>query len=347
MPDPVFSIVIPTYNGLRWLRRTLPRLLAYAPEDSEVIVVDDASTDGTMLWLRNFGRRVRVVRRQQNGGFCAAINEGILAARGTVVETLNNDVFVTPGWWRPALEQFEDTAVAAVAPLVLQFGTQTTVDSAGDGWHLCGRAFSHGNRRSLQPKLLRPREVFGVSASAGFFRRSAVLKVGLFPTEFGAYYDDIDLAFRLRHMGYKLLYCPQSVVRHAIHGSYGAARSAERVRQLARNEELVFWRCTPRAALPLAIAQHIVYVLAHAALLWIERRQGWAYLWGRLEALCHWNNIARARRSLPRRVTVRELSERYGVDTCWSGLVATVLGALRRRCKAERSITESPTRRAA
>ncbi len=330
MSRPRLSIVIPTYNGLYWLKQSLPLVLAYAPPQTEIIVVDDASSDGTTEWLRRF-ERVRVVRRRRNGGFCAAVNDGIVAARGEVVETLNNDAFVTPGWAEKPLKLFDDPSVAAVAPLVLNLYKPDQIDSAGDGWHLCGRAYGHGNRCRLQPRSRQSGEVFGVSASAGFFRRKVLLSVGLFPVEFGAYYDDIDLAFRIRYAGYRALYCAESRVYHAVHASYGSQRDPARVRQLARNEELVFWRNTPRAALPLALPMHLAYVLLHAALMWLDGRPGMAYLLGRLDAWGARRELARIRSALPRRLTVHRLAARHRVETSARELAAIVLRAARRR----------------
>ncbi len=348
MAGPALSIVIPTYNGLQWLQRSLPRVLAYAPAEAEVIVVDDASTDGTISWLARW-KRVRVIRRRCNGGFCAAVNDGIRAARGEIVQTLNNDVLVTPGWTRQPMKLLRDPSVAAVAPLVLDLNQPDRIDSAGDGWHLCGRAYSRGNRQLVGTVWLAgTEEVFGASASAAFYRRSVLEEVGSFPAEFGAYYDDIDLAFRIRHAGYRALFCSSSVVYHAVHGSYGGRLDPERVRRLARNEEFVFWRCTPRGVLPLALPMHVVYVLLHAGLLWFEGRPAGAYLKGRLlDAWAVRRELWQAREGLPRRMTVASLRRRYQVETSWGSLFRVVYEAARRRLEGASRDTPQPTRRAA
>ncbi len=324
------SVVIPTFNGLAWLRRCLPRVLRYAPSGTEVIVVDDGSDDGTARWIRSSGHAVRYIRRRTNGGFCAAVNDGILAARAPLVETLNNDALVTPGWADRPLELLSDPDVGAVAPLVLQLDRLGIVDSAGDGWHICGRAYSRFNNEPSMGDVLSGAEVFGVSACAAFYRREALLRAGLFPLRFGAYYDDVDLSFRMRYLGYRLLYCPQSVVLHAVHASYGAL-TGSRLRRLARNEEWTFWRNTPRSLLPLALPMHVAYVFFHALSMAARPRQAWAYLIGRLEALKEWGEVAEARARLPVRVPRAELAGRLKVDCSVLSFLEHVVRAAWRR----------------
>lgn len=335
------SVVIPTFNGLHWLRRSLPRVLVYAPRGTEVIIVDDGSDDGTEQWIRQSGWPVRYIRRSSNGGFCAAINDGILAARAPVVETLNNDALVTPGWTIEPLGLFRDRSVGAVAPLVLQMARLSRVDSAGDGWHLCGRAFSRFNRCETGDGVLEPAEVFGVSACAGFFRREAVLKAGLFPTSYVAYYDDVDLSFRLRYAGYRCLYCPGSVVVHAVHGSYGQI-TASTLRRMARNEELTFWSNTPRSVLPLAIPLHVLYVLLQS-LTHIRRPDRFVAYWsGRLDVLRWREEVKERRAQLPRSLSVHDLAERLKVDASVRSFLKHLVAAAARRLPTRAREGETP-----
>lgn len=327
------SVVIPSFNGLHWLQRCIPRVLAYAPEGTEVIVVDDGSDDGTDRWLRNSGYPVRYIRRRQNGGFCAAVNDGLLAARAPVVETLNNDALVTPGWALVPLQLFQDPSIGAVAPLVLDLSRLSRIDSAGDAWHLCGRAYSRYNGMEVGDVVLRTEEVFGVSASAGFFRREAVRKAGFFPLEYGAYYDDVDLSFRLRYNGYRCVFCPESIVLHAVHGSYGGITPAS-LRRLARNEELTFWRNTPRAALPLAIPLHAVYAVVQGLKHVSRPRLVLASLTGRLDALLMWGEIQKRRSHISPRITVGDFRQSFLVDTSVRSFLRYLSGALRRRVRA-------------
>src|SRR6516164_1951216 len=119
MPFPTLSIVIPTYNGLTHLKRLLPSVSRYTPRATQVIVVDDASTDGTSAWLRRWFPWVELIALPWNRGFCHAVNAGAARARGEIVELLNNDTEVCRNWAEAALKHFVDPTVGSVAPLVL------------------------------------------------------------------------------------------------------------------------------------------------------------------------------------------------------------------------------------
>ena len=164
-------MVIPTYNGRALLERCLESIARHRPSDPalsiEVIVADDASTDGTAQWLAHAHPDVQVVALERNGGFCAAANAGIAAARGRFIQLLNNDTEVTEGWIEAGLEPFSDPTVGSVAPLVLVRSDPGRVDSAGDSYALTGWPTKRGHG---QPRELfagsSPEEVFGASGRA-------------------------------------------------------------------------------------------------------------------------------------------------------------------------------------
>ncbi len=289
---PLLSIVIPTYNGLSVLRCCLASVRRNMPERTEVIVVDDASTDGTVECLHRQYPWVRVIAFDQNRGFCAAVNAGIRAARAPVVETLNNDTIVTRGWAERALKLFSDQTVAAVAPRVWSLTEDGRLDSAGLTYGLTGYARNRG-ARCHGHRFERRQEVFGATASAAFYRRDALLRVGAFPEDFVAYYDDVDLAFRLRWAGYRCIYEPGSQVIHW--GSFSHnLRAAPIARRYALNEERTFWLNLPNHLLPLALPAHLAYLTART-LLMFYRGVGLAYLRGKLDALAEARSIWRER----------------------------------------------------
>src|SRR5262249_43965357 len=163
-------------------------------------------------------------RLPRQRGFCVAANAGLRHVRATFVELLNDDTEVSAGWAEAALAVFADPVVAAVAPLVLQgpsrYGTPR-IDSAGDRYYLGGVAGKHRHGAELRPDDLRPGRVFGASASSAFYRRDIVLQVGAFPERFGAYFEDVDLAFRLHRAGYDVRFEPASRVWHHGAASHG------------------------------------------------------------------------------------------------------------------------------
>jgi GT2 family glycosyltransferase len=260
--------------------------------------VDDGSPGGCVGATAAAFAGVRVVRQPQRGGFCAAVNAGIAAARGDVVELLNDDTEVQPGWAAAALHCFADPAVGAVAPLVLCWPDGGRVDSAGDRYYLGGIAGKRGHNSLPAAALLEPRPVFGASASSAFYRRDALLRVGAFPEEFGAYFEDVDVAFRLQRAGYRAVYEPAARVLHRVSASYGKPRRRLLERQSC-NEERVFWRNVPGRALARALPLHAAVLAAKA---WRRWREGALapFVCGRLRLLAELPALLRHRRWLRR-----------------------------------------------
>ncbi|HSQ55841.1 MAG TPA: glycosyltransferase family 2 protein [Gemmata sp.] len=248
------SIVIPSHNRTDLLRLCLASLARFAPERSEIIVVDDGSRDEIVSLTAKEFAGVKVLRRSRAGGFCAAANAGIAAATAPLVELLNDDTEVTKGWAESALRWFADDRIGAVAPLVLQndparraCGLAPLIDTAGDEYDRGGfaRKRSHGaesDGRTPVSHLLPPAYVWGASACAAFYRREALVRAGGFPDHFRAYFEDVDLSFRLRGLGCEIVHEPTSVVWHRVSSSYGRKLSRRVLEQQSCNEERVFWR---------------------------------------------------------------------------------------------------------
>jgi GT2 family glycosyltransferase len=283
---PILSVVIPTYNGRRLLETCLASVARHRPGGRavEIIVSDDGSRDDSVTWLEANHPDVQVVRRKQNGGFCAAANAGIAAARGEFVQLLNNDTEVTEGWVEAGLEPFADPRVGSVAPLVLVRSDPKRVDSAGDRYAIFGWPSKRGHGQPAELWADRPSgPVFGASGSSAFYRASALQRVGTFDPAFGSYYEDVDLAFRLRWAGYTCIYAPRCQILHEISASYDHGRS-DLQRRMARNAEILFWTSLPAGLLAIAVLPHAAFTFAQAA--WrLPRGRGRPFLEGKLEAL--------------------------------------------------------------
>jgi GT2 family glycosyltransferase len=240
---------------------------------------------------------VRCLRRSLRGGFCAAANEGINEARGAIVELLNDDTEVTSGWAEAALTHFATVSVAAVAPLVLCWpGQPARIDSAGDRYFAGGFAGKRGRGLDPESGYQQTQRVFGASASSAFYRRDMLLRVGGFPERFGAYFEDVDLSFRLHRAGGEIVYEPASRVLHHVSASYGRP-TRQLLEQQSRNEELVFWRNLPIHDLLRALPLHLA-VLAGKAWRRYEEGQFLPWLAGRLRALSESADVLRHRRWL-------------------------------------------------
>jgi GT2 family glycosyltransferase len=290
----MLSIVIPSYQRTDLLAACLRSVTRHAPAGTELIVVDDASVGGLVSRVAAHFAGVRVLRLRRRSGFCVAANAGIRASIGDIIELLNDDTEVAAGWADAALACFADPDIAAVAPLVLTGPDGKVVDSAGDRYYLGGVAGKRGHGEKLTSEFLRSRSVFGASASSAFYRRSALERVGGFPESFHAYFEDVDLAFRLQRAGYRAVFEPASRVWHKGLASYGRPRR-RLLEQQSQNEERVFWRNIPGRDLLRALPRHLGVLAAKAVRRW---REGTLvpFLCGRLRLLTEIPELIRHRR---------------------------------------------------
>jgi GT2 family glycosyltransferase len=298
---PSLSVVIPSHSRADLLSECLKSVTRFAPPGTQIIVVDDASPDEVVSSTASSFDGVQVIRLPRQSGFCVAVNAGIAAAVHPVVELLNDDTEVCEGWADAALERFRDAAVAAVAPLVLCWpggrdGQPALIDSAGDRYYLGGVAAKRGRGEVLRPEYLTACEVFGASASSAFYRRELLLHVGGFPEQFGAYFEDVDVSFRLHRAGGVIVYEPASRVLHHVSASHGPPRG-ELLEQQSCNEERVFWRNIPGRDLPWAVPWHLVVLAAKA---WRRSREGTLgpFIRGRLKVLGEVGELSRHRQFL-------------------------------------------------
>jgi len=318
----MLSIVIPTHRRPDLLRACLQAVVRHAPPGCELVVVDDGSPGGAGSGVAAEFPDVHVSRFSRPVGFVRAVNAGIRASRGDVVELLNDDTEVQPGWADAALRPFADPSVGAVAPLVLTWPGGTVIDSAGDQYYIGGIAGKRCQGETLTDAHLQPRPVFGASASSGFYRRAALDRVGLLPESFGSYFEDVDLALRLQRAGFQAVYEPASRVLHHVSASYGRSGRQLMERQSC-NEERVFWRNIPVGALRRALPRHLAVLAAKAWRRWHEGALA-PWLLGRLRVLGEIGVLLRHRRTL-RHLTATEDVARWLVEERFWGDKATLI----------------------
>jgi GT2 family glycosyltransferase len=216
---PTVSVVIPNWNGRRWLPGCLRSLSAQTLAAHEVIVVDNGSTDGSLAYLRAEHPQTTVLELGRNTGFAHAANCGLEAALGELVALINTDVVLEPDWLeRMTTSVGADPGAASAACKMLQLDDPGQVYDAGDVLRRDGACEQRGRFGSDDGRWDVPGEVFGACAGAALYRREAVTAIGGFDERYFAYLEDVDLALRLRLAGWRCLYEPV-VAGHAGAGS--------------------------------------------------------------------------------------------------------------------------------
>lgn len=219
---PKASVIIPAWNGAAYLPACLDALLAQESANFEVIVVDNASTDGSADLVADRYPDIRLVRHDSNLGFAGACNTGLRAAQGDVLVLLNQDTVVHPGWLAASVQALEEGPAGIVGCKIL-YPDGETVQHAG-AWieWPSGLAHHHGQGERDEGQWDAPRAVEGVTGAAMALRREVLDAVGLLDEAFWpGYFEDADLCYRAREAGYKIGYTPQAVLTHAETTSIG------------------------------------------------------------------------------------------------------------------------------
>jgi GT2 family glycosyltransferase len=242
MPAP--TVVIPNWNGRRWLPACLASLAAQELVPSEVIIVDNGSTDGSLGYLRDAHPAVQVIALETNTGFAHAANRGLRAASGDAVALINTDVELDPDWLRRMAATLEGhPGSAAVACKMLSLADPGRIYDAGDVLRRDGACEQRGRFARDDGRFDAPGEVFGACAGAALYRRDVVLSLGGFDERYFAYLEDVDLALRLRLAGWDCRYEPV-VARHAGEGSSHQLSGAHHY-LIARNTLILVARAFP------------------------------------------------------------------------------------------------------
>jgi GT2 family glycosyltransferase len=252
--EPRVSAVVPTLGASPWLPAALEALRREGVGDLEILLVRPAALALT-LPAGLVDREVVVAR---NRGFAAATNRGLEVARGRFVAMVNDDLVVEPGWLAALVAVLEDQPrVAAVQGVNLEMADPTRVDGWGLAWNARWEAVQLGRGQAPLELDAVPFEVFGASATAALYRRSALAEVALpggqmLEERLGSYYEDVELAGRLRAKGWSAWAVPAARARHAgsVTGRRLGLRSAAWLfgnRHLAAARFLgsSFWRAVP------------------------------------------------------------------------------------------------------
>ena len=242
---PLVSVVMVTYGGKQWVEPAVDALVANTDAPFELIVVDNASSDGVQDVLRSIGG-ARLFFNDRNVGFGPGANQGVLHAIGRYVCILNSDAFVEQGWLPPLIEVLEtDPRAGAVVPRLLHL--DGVLQEAG------GVVGSDGSTRALgdgdDPEELQyrfRRYVDYGSAACLLMRRSVFLQIGGFDPAYPlGYCEDVDLCFALRERGLRTVYEPRSRVRHV---RWGSSSRLEAERRVFANQPILLARWRERLA---------------------------------------------------------------------------------------------------
>lgn len=215
------AIAILNWNGKKWLEKFLPVVVQHSPE-ADIYIIDNASEDDSVTFVENNFPSVRVIQNSKNEGFAAGYNSGLKNIDAEIYCLLNSDVEVTQNWIPPMIALFDsDQSIAAAQPKILSYHNRNFFEYAGAGggfidnlgFPYCrGRIFNSIEEDKGQYDD--ETEIFWASGCSLFIRSKDFQEQGGFDERFFAHQEEIDLCWRLKNSGKKIMYTGKSTVYH-------------------------------------------------------------------------------------------------------------------------------------
>jgi len=249
------AVVILNWNGLAWLQKFLPSVVRYSNlPNAKVVVIDNASTDNSVDYIKQTFSNVQIVINNANGGYAKGYNDGLKHITSDYFVLLNSDVEVTENWLQPLLLLMDsDRQIAACQPKILAFDNKDKFEYAGAaggfidkfGYAFCrGRIFNFIENDEKQYNT--ETEIFWATGACLLVRSNLFFESGGLDEDFFAHQEEIDLCWRMKNAGYKIYYSPKSVVYHVGGGTLNALSPFKTYLNFRNNLFLLFKNLPPK-----------------------------------------------------------------------------------------------------
>lgn len=215
------AVVILNYNGQKFLETFLPSVIEHA-DGYEIIIADNASTDGSLAYLKNHHSTLKTIQLPTNQGFAGGYNNALKEVEAEYYVLLNSDVEVSANWTKPIIDLMDtDKSIAAYQPKIRSYHQKTHFEYAGAaggyidwlGYPFCrGRVFDSYEEDKGQYDDTQ--EIFWATGACMFVRADVFHQLGGFDAHFFAHMEEIDLCWRMKNAGYKIMYASASTVYH-------------------------------------------------------------------------------------------------------------------------------------
>ncbi len=216
------AVVILNWNGKKFLEQFLQKVVDYSKNDAEIIVADNASSDDSIEYLKSNFPEVKIIQNSFNAGFATGYNLALKQIKAKYFVLLNSDIEVTEDWIKPVIKLMEsDGNIAACQPKIRAYHQKDEFEYAGGaggyidkyGYPFCrGRIFQSMEKDSGQYDDTV--EVFWASGACLFVRAELYHKYDGLDDDFFAHMEEIDLCWRFKNYGHKIMYCPDALVYH-------------------------------------------------------------------------------------------------------------------------------------
>jgi GT2 family glycosyltransferase len=301
-----FSIIIVTWNAIEHLKNYLPSVTETEYPDYEIIIADNASSDGSIEWIKSTYPDVKIATFDQNYGYCGGNNRAVPFAEKDILLFLNNDVKVEKNWLHGLNDAFDTDEVAAVQPKMRAIAEPDHFEYAGAaggymdkfGYTFCrGRIFDEIEKDEGQYDDTPP--LFWASGAALAIRKDLFIKTGGFDEDFEFHMEEIDLCWRLQNQGYKIGYAPDSIIYHLGGGSLPMG-SPRKVFYNFRNSLYMLWKNYSSSTLArrFLLRLFLDVIAAYKALLSGKPKEWWAVAKAHLHFVKNFSSLHKKRKQL-------------------------------------------------
>jgi GT2 family glycosyltransferase len=221
------SIVIPNWNGQHFLQVCFDSLRDQTYKNLEIILVDNASQDGSVAYTQQHYPEVRLIVLEQNRGFTGACNAGMEAACGEFICLLNNDTEADPHWAAAVVDGFARHPQAGfMASRMMLFDQRDHFHAAGDFYRVDGQPGNRGVWQANQGQFDQEEYVFSACGGASIYRRTLLDEIGLLDDDFFFSLEDIDLGWRAQLVGQRCIYMPSAIIYHKLSATGGGVTAS-------------------------------------------------------------------------------------------------------------------------
>lgn len=303
------SIVIPNWNGKKFLAGCLDSLRQQVYKQTEIIIVDNGSIDGSVAFIKEHYPHVRLVCFDRNTGFSVAVNSGIQASSGEFVALLNNDTVVDSLWLQELVKVMRlHPEIGCAGSKMLAYDDHTMLDGAGDGYRRGGLPGRIGHREKDTGRFNIARYILGACGGAAIYRRNLFDEIGYLDEDYFAYLEDVDFGLRAQIAGYKCLYVPTAIVYHLGCGTTGSGYSPLVVRLSAQNNINTIVKNIPLPLVLKFLPEILYWQLYYLAVVLVRGGQIIPWIQGTMKAIQLLPKMLAKRRIIQAR---RKISLRY------------------------------------
>lgn len=216
MNKPLVTIIIVNWNGKHLLVDCLSSLSKITYNNTEIIFVDNASTDGSVAYVKKHYPKVKIMQNKKNLGYAEGHEKALKKAKGEFVLLLSTDTIVEKNMLSELVKgMFSTKNAGAVMPKLVMYPQTDRIDSVGTFFVMSGISYHYGREKDPKnPKYNKSMEVYSAKGACLLFKKSVLQKTGLFDKDYFAYFEETDLCHRIWLAGYKVLYWPGTVVYH-------------------------------------------------------------------------------------------------------------------------------------